>query len=162
MDCTDWRFSKLFYDTSKLSQKNYLQQLHLWTTYFINTRVIITDLSQMVVECITHGEKTIIEVSINGAAYNWVLQQFKLAFSWIQCRHNEIYNNKLCPFQEKWVTVKNASLKENVQSHFNWNDFVTKYSYHFIILMKISWLGKLVNGYFMIKYVDDQRTDFIL
>ena len=34
----------------------------------------------MVVKCITHGEKTIIELSINDAAYNWVLQQFKLCF----------------------------------------------------------------------------------
>ena len=28
--------------------------------------------------------------------------------------------------------------------------------------MKISWLGKLNNGYFVIKYVDDQKTNFIL
>ena len=34
-----------------------------------NTRVITTGLLQMVVKCITHGEKTIIELSINGAAY---------------------------------------------------------------------------------------------
>ena len=34
----------------------------------------------MVVKCITHGEKTIIELVINGAAYTWVLQQFKLCF----------------------------------------------------------------------------------
>ena len=29
----------------------------------------MTGLLQMVVKCITHGEKTIIELSINGAAY---------------------------------------------------------------------------------------------
>ena len=34
----------------------------------------------MVVECITHRENTIIEIGINGAAYNWVLQEFKLCF----------------------------------------------------------------------------------
>ena len=34
----------------------------------------------MVVKCTTHGEKTNSELSTNGAAYNWVLQQFKLAF----------------------------------------------------------------------------------
>ena len=32
----------------------------------------------------------------------------------------------------------------------------------FYDLMKISWLGKLNNGYFVIKYVDDQKTNFIL
>ena len=34
----------------------------------------------MVVKCTIHREKTIIESSINGAAYNRVLQQFKLGF----------------------------------------------------------------------------------
>ena len=34
----------------------------------------------MVVKWITHREKTIIELSINGAAYNRVLQQFKFGF----------------------------------------------------------------------------------
>ena len=34
----------------------------------------------MVFKCITDREKTNIELSINGAAYNWVLQQFKLCF----------------------------------------------------------------------------------
>ena len=31
-----------------------------------------------------------------------------------------------------------------------------------MVLMKISQLGKLIDGYFMIKYVDDQKTNFIL
>ena len=34
----------------------------------------------MVFKCIIHRGKTDIELSINGAAYNWVLQQIKLCF----------------------------------------------------------------------------------
>ena len=34
----------------------------------------------MVVKCITHEEKTNSESSIDGAAYNWVLHQFRHCF----------------------------------------------------------------------------------
>ena len=34
----------------------------------------------MVVKCTTHRQKANIQLSINGAAYNRVLQQFKLCF----------------------------------------------------------------------------------
>ena len=42
---------------------------------------------------------------------------WNFAFSWIQCGHSEIYNNYCVYFRKNEVTVENASLKENVQSH---------------------------------------------
>ena len=76
----------------------------------------------MVVKCITQREKTIIELSINDTAYNWVLQQFKLCFFLDSVQAQWNLQQKLCPFQENQVTVQTASLKENVQSH--WTEMI--------------------------------------
>ena len=50
----------------------------------------MTTLLQMAIKCITHGEKTNSELSINGAAYNWVLHLFILGFflDYVQARWN--------------------------------------------------------------------------